>query len=138
MVKILIYFHTVEHRGLHIADVQSDGPYRPQTLVSDNLTSEDDVGYCRFIPPSAVDTAPDPTSPTSSDSSSSSTSREQEGEEDPLYYYPKDGSSSVSSRDQEDDDPVYDYPRDWTLPEVLVTLPSGKFINQLHEALLYL
>ena len=129
MVKILICFHSGEHRPLHIADVQSDGPYRPQTLVSDNLTSEDD-GYCRFIPPSAVDTAPDPSSPTSSDSLSSSTSREQEGEEDPLYYHPKDGSSSVSSRDQEDDDPVYDYPRDWTLPEVLVTVPTGKFINR--------
>ena len=128
MLKIVICFLSGKHRRPHITDVQSDGPYRPQTLVSignDNLTSEDDDGYCRFIPPSAVDTAPDPSSPTSSDSSSSSTSREPEGEEDPVYYYPKDSSSSGSSRDQDNDDPVYDYPRDW----VLVTLPSGKFID---------
>ena len=130
MLKIVICFLSGKHRRPHITDVQSDGPYRPQTLVSignDNLTSEDDDGYCRFIPPSAVDTAPDPSSPTSSDSSSSSTSREQEDEEDPVYDHPKDHSSSC---EHEDDDPVYDYPRDWTLPEVLVTLPSSKFIDK--------
>ena len=61
------------------------------------------------------------------DNNSSGSCQEQEDEEDPLYYHPKDGSSSVSSHHQEDDDPLYDYPRDWTLPEVLVTLPSGKY-----------
>ena len=106
MLKIVFCFNSGEHRQADSTDLQSDGPYRPQALVSsgnsDN-TSDEDAGYCKFVPPTAVDTPPTLSSPTSSD-----------------------GSSSGSSHDQEDDDPVYDYPSDWTLPKVLVTLPSGK------------
>lgn len=106
MLKIVFCFNSGERRQVDSTDLQYDGPYRPQELVSSgnsDHTSDEDAGYCKFIPPTGVDTAPALTSPTSS-------------------Y----GSSSGSSHDQEDDDPVYDYPRDWTLPEVLVTLPSGK------------
>ena len=107
MLKIVFCFNSGEHRQADSTDLHTDGPYRPLALVvssgNSDHTSDEDAGYCKFVPTTAVDTASTLSSPTSS-------------------Y----GSSSGSSRDQEDDDPVYDYPRDWTLPEVLVTLPSGK------------
>ena len=88
MLKIVFCFNSGEYRQPHITDAQSHGPYEPQTLVSSDHTSEEDAGYYKFIPPSAVATV-----------------------------------SSGCNREQED---MYDHPRDWTLPEVLVTLPSGK------------
>ena len=56
-------------------------PNRPRTLKSsggDNYIAEEDGGYCRFIPPSAVGSTP-------TLSSSSGSSWERRDEEDPVY-----------------------------------------------------
>ena len=61
MLKIVFCFNSGEHRQADSTDLQSDGPYRPQALVSsDNSdnTSDEDAGYCKFVPPTAVDTTP--------------------------------------------------------------------------------